>query len=303
MKPAANRSFPATRSLRTAPPLVVLEAFLASAVDSDNTRKAYRRNISAALASMRCRSLRGLTGLTLARFRAELVTDGHSSAAHAQVLASLRSFLRWSAVLGAHRLRMEVVEAALKIPRVTVRRPYQTLSPAEANALIRAAGSPRDRAIIGVLLGTGLRASEVAGLHIGDLVSTQAGPALYVRNGKGRRNRSVPVSRSVERAVRRYMAQTAMLRQQSGPLFLADDNGTATRGQHRLSPRSIAIMLAKVAHRAGIAGKSVSPHALRRSYATRSLGQTGDVFVVSRLLGHTSIATTQRYCDPPRPQA
>jgi integrase/recombinase XerC len=296
MPTVPDRSFPKARSLHNAPWPVVLDAFLAAGVDSENTRKAYRRNITAAFTTMRVRSLQGVTGLTLARYRAGLVADGRSPAAHAQVLASLRSFLRWAGLFGAHRVRQEVVAAALKIPRVTVRRPYQVLSPAEEKALVAAAASTRDRAILAVLLGSGLRAAEVSALDVGDILRTPDGPALYVHSGKGRRDRTVPVAGTIDRTIRRYVAETEDLRGQGGPLFLADDNGTASRGHHRLSARSIAIMLSHAADRAGIIGKSVSPHALRHTFASRSFRKSRDLVAVSRLLGHAGVATTERYC-------
>jgi site-specific recombinase XerD len=275
----------------------ILDAFLAASVDSDNTRQAYRRRIREALVSMRVRSLATLTGAQLADYRAHLIADGRGAATHAQALAALRSFLRWSGTFGAHGLRPEVIAAALRIPRMKIARPYQTVGEKEIRKLLKAAGSARNRAIIGILLGCGLRVAEVSALDVAELIEEQGGMLLYVRQGKGRRDRTVPVGRDVVGLIRVYLKETGRTIRTTGPLFLTHDNGAGSREKRHLSARSVGIMLAHVVRRAGIDGKRISPHSLRHSFAIRALRRGGNFMAVSKLLGHASIATTQRYCD------
>jgi site-specific recombinase XerD len=275
----------------------VADAFLAANVDSGNTRQAYRRHLRAAFGVFRVRAVADVNGAMLAGFRARLMDDGRGDASHAQAVSALRSFLRWSRALGAHALRSEVIEAALKMPRARIRRPYRTIGEQDGRRLLAAAKTARDRAIVGLLLGAGLRVAEVSALDVADLIDAAGGPAVYVRRGKGRRDRTVPIGRGVSRLLRTYLAETGRRRGVKGPLLLVQDRGAGSRGSCRLSARSIGIMLGHLADRAGLGEKGISPHALRHTFAIRALQRGGHVVAVSKLLGHASIATTQRYCD------
>jgi site-specific recombinase XerD len=275
----------------------VLDVFLAANVDSNNTRQAYRRHLRAAFGFFRVRTVAEVTGAMLTGYRARLMDDGRGDACHAQAVSALRSFLRWSRALGAHGLRSEVIEAALKMPRARIRRPYRTIGDGDGKRLLTAAGTARNRAIVGLLLGAGLRVAEVSAVDVGDVIDAEGGPAIYVRRGKGRRDRTVPLGWDVARLVKSYLVETDRGRGSRGPCFLVQDRGAESRGGGRLSARSVGIMLGHLADRAGLGEKGISPHALRHSFAIRALRGGADVVAVSKLLGHASIATTQRYCD------
>jgi site-specific recombinase XerD len=220
-------------------------------------------------------------------------------ASQAQALAAIRSFLKWARLRGALQLSGELVADALKSRRATVRRPYPVLTEPEVIALYQAAENPRDRALLAVMLGAGLRVSEVVGLDVSDLIEgSEGGAALWVRQGKGRKDRHVPVWPEVTVAIRRYLAATGRRLGGDGPMFAAHDPAAGKLPRGRLASRSVAAVVSRLAHRAGIdAAKAVSPHALRHTYALRNLRQGGDVVGVSKLLGHASITTTQRYVD------
>ena len=114
----------------------VLDAYLASALDSQHTRRAYRRHITSALQHLEVATLSELSGARLADFRARVTASDLSSSSQAQAIAALRSFLRWTRTMGAHRLPLEVVELALRVPPATVQRPYNVLSEPEIAAII-----------------------------------------------------------------------------------------------------------------------------------------------------------------------
>jgi integrase/recombinase XerC len=158
--------------------------------------------------------------------------------------------------------------------------------------------APRDRALLGVLLGAGLRVSEVAAMDLDDILEDSDGEMLlHVRAGKGNKSRTVPVRSDVAGLMRTYLIETGRYMGGEGPLFLAWDPGAATRTSRRLSPRSIAYIVARVTEEAAIVAKRISPHALRHTYALRALRKSGNVVAVSKLLGHSQLSTTQRYVD------
>src|SRR5215472_2973579 len=109
---------------------VVVEAFLAAAVDAEHTRRAYRRHLHDALTAIGTPTVAGLTGADLAAWRGTVTASTLAPASQAQALAALRSFLAWAGSMGAHRLPGEVVRVALRTPRAIVRRPYHVLTDA-----------------------------------------------------------------------------------------------------------------------------------------------------------------------------
>ena len=152
----------------------------------------------------------------------------------------------------------------------------------------------RDRAILEVLYGTGLRISELAALDVDD-VDLDAGSVL-VRSGKGKKARVVPIGRAGRRAVGDYLTLSRpalTMRLSGGPashraaLFLNARGG-------RLSRQGCWKILTGYARAAGIEER-VSPHTLRHSFATHMLDAGADIRVVQELLGHASLTTTQVY--------
>jgi integrase/recombinase XerC len=147
----------------------------------------------------------------------------------------------------------------------------------------------RDRAILELLYGSGLRVSELCDLDVDD-VDLRARSVTVI--GKGRKERRVPISEPARVAVRRYVSEargTFMERRQhcdTGALFFN------TRGG-RLGPRSVRSMLERYLRAEG--QPTVGPHALRHSFATHLLDGGADLRAVQELLGHESLATTQIY--------
>jgi integrase/recombinase XerD len=178
------------------------------------------------------------------------------------------------------------VPAAASLPRVV-------LSPRQAEKLMSAPSSSssvgrRDRALLELLYGTGLRRSECARLDVAD-VDLYSG-TLLVRNGKGHRDRLVPVPERAARALDLYLREVRPLllsRAAEPALFL-----TAWRGR-RLSIASLVQLLQRHARAAGI--ERVHLHALRHTCATHLLRGGADIRHVQEILGHRWIKTTALY--------
>ena len=149
----------------------------------------------------------------------------------------------------------------------------------------------RDRAILEVLYGSGVRISELVALDVDDL-DIDLGSVL-VRSGKGGKGRVVPVGRAARQAVGSYLTSARpelaaqAVRSPAGALFLNARGG-------RLSRQGCWKILKEHAREAGLA-EAVSPHTLRHSCATHMLDAGADIRVVQELLGHASLATTQVY--------
>ena len=145
----------------------------------------------------------------------------------------------------------------------------------------------RDRAILEVLYGAGLRVSELTNLDVGHL-DARVGMVRVV--GKGNKERVVPLGEKGVAAVRAYLAARPQSRPRSGEsqaLFLNARGG-------RLSSRSVGRILEKYARKLMVTRK-VHPHALRHSFATHLLDAGADLRFIQELLGHVSLSTTQKY--------
>ncbi len=292
----AHQSLTAQTESATWPEVVA--AYLAAAIDSDGTRRAYARHLKQAGDLFRVSHIDELTGADLIDYGAAVVATGLAPASQAQALSALRSFLAWSAALGGHALPKEVIERALRTPRASVQSRYSVITEREIAALLTAAPSTRERAILAVLLGGGLRVAETANLQVADIIEDlDGGVALFVRQGKGRKDRVVPVGPEVDALLRDYLVTTRRYLGGEGPIFQAKDRGARSRETAGLSTRAISRMVVAVARSAGIAAKRVTPHSLRHTYAVRCLRAGGNVVAVARLVGHANIVTTQRYVD------
>ena len=148
----------------------------------------------------------------------------------------------------------------------------------------------RDREILEVLYGGGLRVGELCGLSVDDF--DPDGRVLRVM-GKGKKQRLCPINVRAVAALEAYLARRPQLLNKSRQpgaqeaLFLNHRGGRLTR-------RSVARHLDRYVRRCGLVRK-VSPHTLRHSFATHLLGAGADVRSIQELLGHASLSTTQRY--------
>ncbi|MBF7052778.1 site-specific tyrosine recombinase XerD [Halomonas sp. KAO] len=213
---------------------------------------------------------------------------GYRLRSNARLLSSLRRFYRWA--LEAGRIEHDPL-AEVRLPRVQPSLP-ETLEEAEVERLIAAPDvmtdlGLRDRTMLEVLYGTGLRVSELVGLTT-DAVNLRQG-VVRVR-GKGDKDRLVPLGEEAVHWVTRYLrtARGALMHDVMRPaLFPGRDDRPLTRQAFWY----------RIKHHARVAGieRSLSPHTLRHAFATHLLNHGANLRVVQLLLGHSDLSTTQIY--------
>ena len=278
------------------PTVALILAFLQSKVDSDNTRRAYARHLKEGFKIMGLASLAELGAAHLVRYRENLMGDGRGEASHAQALYAVRSFFDWCADVAGLPLPARTVTQLLRVPHVEVLRPFVTASIREVVLLLEDAGL-RDQALVLVMAGGGLRVSEVEHLDCADLLDVDGEGALWVRKGKGQKDRIVPVDDEVVLAVHRYLAAGSRRVDTKGPLFLAADRGLEARGDDaRLSHYGIRKALGRLVKIVAIA-KRITPHALRHTFGIEFQRRSKDSRKTAKVLGHATERPTWRYTD------
>lgn len=279
----------------------VLAAFLNAGVDSPNTRRAYQRACVDACQWLGIQSLAEVTGAMLAGYRANvLARPSLGPAAKGQILYAVRSFLKWSGALGAHRLTWEVIATALRAPRAIVDSPFRTFSEEElARVWAEGRKRPVTHALLCLALGAGLRVSEISALKISDLYpDLEGGPAVFVSQGKGGKDRVVPLQPEHFQGIADYLEATGRTLQSAGRVFRAEDAAAASRGgPSSMSTSGLYCAFKRLLGRAHLDGKRRGPHVLRHQYAITVLRHSHDVVVVQHLLGHSNLSTTSRYLD------
>ena len=254
---------------------------------SERTVDAYRRDLRE-LESFRGGPAGSTTVEELERWLAEMRAGGLAPSTIARRVSAVRTYFRHLVLIGA---RDDNPAAALVLPRRPRKLP-RALSPSETERLIDAAtGSTprtlRDRALVELLYGAGLRVSEAVGLE-------KNGVDLDVRIvrvlGKGGKERLVPLGRPAAEAVRRYLAlgRPHLDRRYRPELFLNARGGPLTRA-------GAFLILRRLAEKAGLEPERVHPHLLRHSFATHLLEGGADLRSVQEMLGHADLGTTERY--------
>jgi integrase/recombinase XerD len=224
----------------------------------------------------------------LERWLAEMRAAGLAASTIARRIAALRAFYRHQLLLGA---RDDNPAAALELPRRNRKLP-RTLSASEAEQLIEAASGTtpramRDRALVELLYGAGLRVSEATGLH---RRAVDLEERLVRALGKGSKERIVPLGRPAVDSLRRYIAmgRPHLDRRNRPELFLNARGGPLTRA-------GAFLILRRLAEKAGLEPTRVHPHLLRHSFATHLLEGGADLRSVQELLGHADLSTTELY--------
>lgn len=234
--------------------------------------------------------------LTVRSFLGHLEREGLSRTSQGRMLSAVKSFLRWACqedLLPANPAEpVPTPKAERKLPR--------HLRPGEVEDLLEAFddeddGDPlvrRNRAILEVLYASGLRVGELVSLDWGDL--DLPGRALRVM-GKGSKERMVPLGEPAVRALRAWLEVWDEVRREAKdrpgdkgePVWLGAQGG-------RLSDRVVRTILDQAVEKSALS-QGVHPHALRHTFATHLLEAGADLRSIQELMGHSSLATTQRY--------
>ena len=265
---------------------------------SPHTVQAYQRDLTGLAAFLRERLEREptLSDVTRMSLRAWLGTlaEGLSPASIARKLSSVRALYVFLGRSGEVR---ENPAALIQSPKLSRGLPL-VLRPEAAAEVIEApqvqasddVEKLRDRTLLELLYGSGLRVSELSALDL-EAVNVGAGEVRVL--GKGRKERIVPLSGKALESLALYLPRRCELRHpRTG--FVHDKALLLTRRGQRLGVRRVQALVQR--YGALGAGRSdLHPHALRHSFATHLLEGGADLRVIQELLGHSSLATTQRY--------
>jgi integrase/recombinase XerC len=277
---------------------------------SAHTIRAYRREITGFADHVadvlgETAQIRAVDHLHIRGYMAALYDRGLTKASVARSLASIRSWFKWL----AKEHKVEQNPAALvstpKLPQHLPRVP----SMEEVNALMDsmekargaagkddpAAWPERDRMILELLYGCGIRNSELVGIDIPDI--HWKNDAILVR-GKGRKQRFVPLGDEAAAAIRAYLPQRELRLKSAGKAELLTDGplvvNLQARGHARLTTRSVGRIVKRIATSHGLPADT-HPHTLRHAFGTHMLEEGADLRAIQEMLGHERLSTTQRY--------
>ena len=231
-----------------------------------------------------------------------LYERGLSKASAARALAAIRSWFKWLARAGHIEQNAASLVSTPKLPKHLPRVPsIEQMNRVVDSVRDDAASWPaRDRAILEMLYGCGIRNAELVGLNLKDI--HWSNEAVLVR-GKGQKQRYVPLGDAAAQALRAYLGERlARLAAASGEkpvetpaLFLnLQLRGLGKGSEARLTTRSVGRIVKRIAILRGLSS-DVHPHTLRHAFGTHLLEEGADLRAIQELLGHERLSTTQRY--------
>jgi len=277
---------------------------------SAHTIRAYRREITGFAGHIvdtlgDQAGIRDVDHLHIRAYMAALYERGLTKASVARSLAAIRSWFKWLAK--EHRVEQNpaVLVSTPKLPQHLPRVP----SMEEVNSLMDsmeagrgrtgpdeiAAWPERDRMILELLYGCGIRNSELVGIDMPDI--HWKNDAILVR-GKGRKQRYVPLGDEAAAAIRAYLSQREERLRVAGKESLILEGplvmNQRARGKARLTTRSVGRIVKSVATSRGLPADT-HPHTLRHAFGTHMLEEGADLRAIQEMLGHERLSTTQRY--------
>ncbi len=257
---------------------------------SKNTLGAYRADLMTLARSLAegNKTIEAADKADLLAFIEKRVESGAKPRSTARQLSSFRRFFRYSMREGA---RDTDPTADIEMPRIGRSLP-KTLSEDEVDSLLNAPNTDeplghRDRAMLELLYATGLRVSELINLKQSQVNFNQGVLRII---GKGDRERLIPLGEESQRWLKEFINGPRMeilLERQTDYLF-------PTRRGDRMTRQAFWHIIKRYAEKAGVRQK-MSPHSLRRAFATHLLNRGADLRVVQMLLGHSDLSTTQIY--------
>ena len=247
---------------------------------SENTFKAYTSDVQAFQAYLQGKAWKSVDAEDITNYLIS-ISDLLSKRSQARILSSLNSFFDYLIKEGE---RTDNPASMVDSPKLGQYLPT-VLSIEEVYDILDASRNPRDRAILELLYGCGLRVSELCSLKISQLYLDE----LFLKvKGKGSKERLVPMAESTAEAVSLYLSE------RNGSDARNEDTLFLNRFGSALSRVSVFNLVKDTALRAGVS-KNISPHTFRHSFATHLIENGADLRVVQEMLGHESILTTEIY--------
>lgn len=257
---------------------------------SAHTIKAYAGDLENFANYVGARDWKNIDHIAIRGFLSHLYEKGLSKPSVARSLAAVRSLYRWLAQEGVVEQNPAKLVATPRLPKKLPRVPtIEEMNSVLDGAMPEIAAFPeRDRLLLELLYGCGIRNSELTGINLDDIrVSAEA---ILIR-GKGKKERYVPFGGSAAAALRSYLPERARVlaeKNKTSPALLVNQRGG------RLTVRSVGRIVKRIAVAKGLS-PDVHPHTLRHAFGTHMLEEGADLRAIQELLGHERLATTQRY--------
>ena len=262
---------------------------------SDNTLISYKHDVKSFIEFISTHtgsevSIKYLNDMKISDFRSFLSylrNKDISSTSIARIISSLKSFFNY--LLNINLIESTVVQS-LRTPKQKKSLPRPISSELAIETIKHAQDMEkekwigmRNKSILMLLYGCGLRISEALNLNFEDINEND----YLIIKGKGNKERMVPLMDYVKNDIENYMHECPKNFMKDDPLFVG-------KRLDRLSPRIIQYVLEKIRHNLSLP-ETATPHALRHSFATHLLNSGGDLRTIQELLGHSSLSTTQKY--------
>ena len=257
---------------------------------SVHTIKAYSGDLDEFASYAGARNWKQIDHVTIRGFLSHLYEKGLGKTSVARALAAVRSLYRWLAQEGVVEQNpaalVSTPKLAKKLPRVPTIEEMNNVLDGQMPEV--AAFPERDRMMLELLYGCGIRNSELIGINTDDI--RLSNEAILIR-GKGKKERYVPFGDSVRIALAAYLpARQRRLeecKKNSSALLINLRGG-------RLTTRSVGRIIKKIAIAKGLS-PDVHPHTLRHAFGTHMLEEGADLRAIQEMLGHERLSTTQRY--------
>ena len=257
---------------------------------SVHTIKAYSGDLDSFAAYAGTRDLNTIDHIAVRGFLSHLYNKGLSKTSVARALAAVRSLYRWLAQEGVVEQNPAKLVATPRLPKKLPRVPtIEEVNSVLDGKMPEVASFPeRDRLLLELLYGCGIRNSELVGINLDDI--RLSAEAILIR-GKGKKERYVPFGGSARAALASYLPwrqQLLVTVKKTSPALLVNQRGG------RLTTRSVGRIVKRIAVAKGLS-PDVHPHTLRHAFGTHMLEEGADLRTIQELLGHERLATTQRY--------
>jgi integrase/recombinase XerC len=257
---------------------------------SVHTIKAYRGDLDQFSAYVGSRGWKDIDHVAIRGFLSHQYEKGLGKTSVARALAAVRSLYRWLAQEGVVEQNPAALVSTPKLPRKLPRVPtIEEMNGMLDGKMPEAAAFPvRDRLMLELLYGCGIRNSELTGINLDDI--RLSAEAILIR-GKGKKERYVPFGDSVKASLAAYLPvrQQMLANTKKNPAALLVN----WRGG-RLTTRSVGRIIKKIAVASGLS-PDVHPHTLRHAFGTHMLEEGADLRAIQEMLGHERLSTTQRY--------